>query len=137
MRLRDQPRFVNALRHALFRHRRFNYVSVHNVVAALLLLARYPAPQRGDVYQVSDDDDPDNYYAGVEAIVDSQLNRARWPQWDVGLTRSWLAKGFQLMGRPAPDRVYSHAKLDVLGYRKVTAMDPAIREVLSFEGFTR
>jgi len=134
-RLVDRPRYLNMIYRMMLRSRRFNYVSVNNVVAALMLLAFSPVSQRAEVYNISDDDDPDNNYAAVEEIVDSALcRRHRQRLFDIALPSSVLSLLFRLLpGSAPPARVYSNSKLRSLGYRKVTTLRSAILDVFEYE----
>lgn len=121
----------NLLRRAALGARRFNYVPVKNVVAAILLLAGTQVPQRGNVYNVSDDDDADNTYAAVEDIVRDALGKAPTRLGAV-VPASLLSLAFKLLpGHAPPDRVYTHAGLDRLGYRRVTSLRSAILELVT------
>lgn len=131
-RLDNEKWYVRSLYHRVLKSRRFNYVSVHNVVAALILLVSSPVPQMREIYNISDDDDPDNYYAAVEQIVHSSLGISREYHLDFGLPRPLLALLFKLLpGLAPPHRIYSRAKLDRLGYMRVVTLREAISEVVS------
>ena len=124
-------RHGNALRNGLYRfllhERRLNYVSVQNVVEALILLATTQARQAGDVYLISDDEDQDNNYLTVERIIREMLGEkpVGWPK--IGLPRWLLRPLFRLLpGHSNPDRVYSHSKLNAIGYRPVTSLRSAV-----------
>lgn len=128
---RDGVALLSAARRALFGARRFNYVPVRNVVEALLLLARTEVVQRGTVYNVSDDDDADNTYGAVEDIVRGALGKGPGPAGGF-IPASWLSLAFRLLPEHAPpDRIYTHAGLDRLGYRRVTSLRSAILELVT------
>ena len=55
-RLNNKRSYKYYIYHCILKHRRFNYVSVYNVVAALILLASSPIIQKGEIYNISDDD---------------------------------------------------------------------------------
>jgi nucleoside-diphosphate-sugar epimerase len=131
-RVRGSSRGANAVCHAILGSRRFNYVSVHNVVEAILLLAGTPIPQTGDVYQVSDDDDPDNTYEAVESIIRSSCG-IKERSGGVRLPRVALSMLFKMLlpDHAPPDRVYSTAKLRAFGYRPVTTLRSAVRELVT------
>jgi len=121
----------SALRNGLYRFllhkRRLNYISVDNVVEALILLATIRAKQAGDVYFVSDDEDEDNNYRTVERLIREALGQkpAGWPR--IGLPSTALRLLFRVLpGHSNPDRVYSHSKLSAIGYRPVTSVRSAI-----------
>lgn len=133
-RLRNERSYKNYLYHCIFKSRRFNYVNVYNIVAALILLASTPIIQMGEIYNVSDDDDPDNNYAAVEKIIQSSLNYKHEYSFDIGLSRSFLSLLFKILpNKSPPNRVYSHSKISSLGYRKVTTLHSTILEIVSGE----
>lgn len=130
-RVRNRSSFGNGLRRFVLKSRQFNYVSVHNVVAALLLLANTPATLTSDVYNISDDDDPDNNYGAVETIIASLLERKTVRLIDPALPKQWLSMLFRLLPEHAPpDRIYSHSRISALGYRKVISLRAAIAEMV-------
>ncbi len=134
-RLVEGPRYANTIRRVLLRSRRFNYVSVDNVVAALMLLAWSPAIRSGEIYHISDDDDPDNNYGAVEEIVNVALDEGRGrsaPR--IALPPLLLSMLFRLLPDAAPpDRIYSSTKIRSLGYEKVTSLRSTILEVIAHE----
>ena len=134
-RLRNDKSYKNAIYHSILKHRRFNYVSVYNVVAALILLATTPIRQAGEIYNISDDDDNDNNYAATEKIINLCLNHKHEHFIDIGLPRSVLSFLFKaLPDHSPPSRVYSHAKISSLGYKKVVSLQSAITEMMSLGG---
>lgn len=133
-RLRTQPLSVNAAYRMLLGARRFNYVCVRNVVAALLLLAEAPLAANGEVFNVSDDDDPDNNYASVEELIRDALHLGRLSPTRLWLPLPVLSQLFRLLPDHAPpDRVYADSKIRQLGYRRVTRLRDTIQELVAFE----
>ena len=133
-RLRNESSYKNFIIHCILKYRRFNYVSVHNVVAALILLASSPIRQTSEIYNISDDDDADNNYASVENIIASNLHLRQKHLFDIGLPLSILSFLFKLRPNVAPpNRVYSHDKIILFGYRKVKTLQSAISEIVSSE----
>ena len=133
-RLRKKNLFFNFFFHCILKARHFNYVSVHNVVAALILLASTPANQMGEIYNISDDDDNDNNYAAVEKIIKSLLQMENGYHLDIGLPRSVLSLLFKLMPKHSPaNYVYSYSKISSLGYKKVKTLRSAISELVSWQ----
>jgi nucleoside-diphosphate-sugar epimerase len=130
-RLRCGRSHKNFIYHSILKYRRCNYVSVYNVVAALLLLASTPVKQMGQVYNISDDDDPDNNYAAVEKIINSGFQYKYEYALDFGFPRTLLAFLFRLLPTHSPpDRIYAHSKISSLGYRKAITLNSAISEIL-------
>ncbi len=133
-RLRNGRVYKNLMYHFILKYRRFNYVSVYNVVSALLLLASLPVKQMGEIYNISDDDDADNNYAAVERIINSSLNFKHKYVFDIGLPRCFIGCLFKLLPNfSSPNRVYSHSKISSLGYRKIIALHSTISEIVSWE----
>lgn len=133
-RLRDGGSCKIFLYHCILKYRRFNYVSVYNVVAALILLVSSPIMQTGEIYNISDDDDVNNNYASVEKIISSRLNFKHKYAFDIGLPRFFLAFLFKL--RPnlsSPNCAYLHFKISSLGYKRVIELQSAISEIVSYE----
>jgi nucleoside-diphosphate-sugar epimerase len=117
------------LYHCVLKYRRFNYISVYNVVAALILLATTNIKQKNEIYIISDDDDGDNNYAAVEKIINSTLKHKHEYCFDVGLPLYWLSLILKLIpGHSPPDRVYSYDKISDLGYKKVISLHSALSE---------
>lgn len=127
-RVRTQP-YVSAMYAAALGARRFNYVGVRNVAAALLWLVRAPAGVDGQVFNISEDDDPANSYAAVDGIVRRALGRpARTAPARVPLGA--LALAFRLLPAHAPpDRLYSRDKIMRMGFRPVTTLRDTIEEL--------
>jgi len=133
-RLRCGKSFKNFVYHSILKYRRCNYVSVHNVVVALILLASTPVEQMGQIYNISDDDDCDNSYAAVERIINSGLRHNYRYAFDFGLPRPLLLFLFSLLRTHSPaDRVYAHDKISALGYRRVFTLHSTISEILAKE----
>lgn len=130
-RLREEKSYKQMLYRCILKSRRFNYISVYNVVAALILLASTPVIGSGEIYIISDDDDTDNNYEAVEKIIRSNLSDKYAHFIDIGLPRSFLSLLFRMFpNSSSPDSVYSHAKISSLGYRQVTALRSAISEIV-------
>jgi nucleoside-diphosphate-sugar epimerase len=131
-RVESKRNLENAVRRFVLRARHFNCVSVHNVVQALLLLAASPARSPCEVYNVADDEDPDNNYGSIEEIIASALGVGR-PRLNFGLPLSCLSPLFKLLpGHSPPDRVYSSAKLEGLGFHRVAALRRTVQELVAW-----
>lgn len=130
-RVRHGSPALNVARRMLLGSRRFNYVAVQNVVSALLLLARTEVSQTGHVYNVSDDEDADNTYAAVENTVRAALGR-RPARCGGVVPTALLSVAYRFLPEHSPpDRIYSHAGLDRLGYRRVTTLRSVIHELVT------
>jgi nucleoside-diphosphate-sugar epimerase len=133
-RLQNGGSYKTLFYHFILKSRLLNYVSVYNVVAALILLATSPIKQMSEIYNISDDDDADNNYAAVERIINSSLDQKHANSFDIGLPRSFLSLLFKLLpSLSPPNRVYSHSKIASMGYRKVVTLQAAIYEIVSGE----
>ncbi len=132
-RLRTDGWPMNEARRVIFGARRFNYVCIRNVVAGLLLLAESPLAQNGEVFYLSDDDDPENNYASVEGRILEAMGRRRSISGPT-LPRSVLSLAYRMFPeRAPPNRTYSTSKIRQLGYREVTSLSATINEVVAFE----
>ncbi|MFA6901881.1 MAG: NAD-dependent epimerase/dehydratase family protein [Gallionellaceae bacterium] len=66
-------RWKNYLKSCLFGRRRMNLVHVANVVAATIFLIQYSRRIDGEIFIISDDDDPKNNFIDVERILMNEL----------------------------------------------------------------
>lgn len=133
-RLRSGKKYKNFIYHCILGSRRFNYVSVYNVVSALILLSTTSAAVGGEIYNISDDDDCDNNYASIENIIASSLNLPQGYIFNAGLSRPLLSALFRLLPGHSPvNRVYSSAKIALLGYKKTSTLKATITELLRSE----
>lgn len=128
--LTTQAGVVQYLRSCLFGARPMHLVPARDVAAALLHLAAMPGRLEAEVYHVSADDDPDNNFQRVEAILADamRVERCRVPA--IFLPRVVLALVLRLRGRSETnlDRVYSPTKLRSTGFRPTESIADAIRE---------
>jgi nucleoside-diphosphate-sugar epimerase len=130
-RLRYGSFYRNFIYHCILKHRRFNYVSVNNVVAALILLANTDSKQTNALYNISDDDDIDNNYDSVEKIISSNLALPFGYPVDIGLPPALLSLLLRLIpGHSPPDRVYSYDRISALGYEKAVSLRRTISEMV-------
>lgn len=68
----------NYLKSCIFNKRQMNLVYVENVVAAVVHLIRYEGDLRGELFLISDDDDPMNNFADVEAFLMTRLGIGKY-----------------------------------------------------------
>jgi nucleoside-diphosphate-sugar epimerase len=117
--------------HSILKYRQFNYVSVYNVVSALMLLACSSSFLKNEVYFISDDDDEDNNYAAVEKIIESRSHHENKYPFDIGLPKYLIPLLFRLMpGAARVNRSYSYSKISSLGYRKKYTLRSTITEII-------
>jgi len=110
--------FLSHIMYWLLKNRRLNFVAVENVIEAILMFIRIPHISSREMYLISDDDDPDNYYGSVEKLVRKCLGKPPiWP--DLGLPLCWLRLMFNFLPMHAPPNLsYLINKLSSLGYRR-------------------
>jgi len=77
--LRLAPWIGNYLKRCLFGRRAMNLVQVENVVAALCFLIAYQGRFDGATFILSEDDEPENNFANVEAVIRTGLGLADYP----------------------------------------------------------
>jgi len=131
-RLRHGSKLRNVLYHCILRERRFNFVSVHNVVSALMLLALISAPLNNEIYILSDDDDEENGYTAIESIINNHLGRKSAHALNFGIPQGLLSFLFKFRpGKPNPKRIYSHSKIKAIGYERVVNLRSAISEMMT------
>lgn len=124
-------RLVNYLRSSFFGRRRMNLVPVQSVVAAFEFLLDFTRPLNGEVFIVSDDEDPLNNFRDVERrLMDGlAIHGYRLPPFPV--PRLVLSGALALAGRSNtdPDRIYDAQKLARAGLtRKPYSLDRGLRE---------
>lgn len=123
--------FKNWLFGFMLGRRRFNYIHVRNVVEAIILLATTPYLARGQVYIISDDDEPCNNYASTEAVIRECLGRRPRHFSRVALPPFMLKMLFKVLRKGSrPDLCYDHQKISELGYRRKVAIAQGIAEVI-------
>ncbi len=122
--------WLNYARSWLFGERRMNLVHISNVVAAIVFLIRHPNPIGGEVFIVSDDDDPKNNFSYVErflmdalGIDDYPLPRLMSPSW---VLSAMLAIRGRNNTNPLCD--YDPSKLLGLGYERPMSLETGLAE---------
>jgi nucleoside-diphosphate-sugar epimerase len=127
---------VNYIRSSVFGNRKMNLVAVKDVVGALMHLCKQSSIHSG-VYICSADDDPDNRYDKVEAIIRELLEKQKKIK-PIPLPRQILKVMLRFSrsgaGRFA-NRNYSSEKLFHTGFQRSESVAQAVREfVLSEAG---
>ena len=127
---------MNYIRSSVFGNRNLNLVAVKDVVGAIMHLSK-PLSFQSGVYICSADDDPDNRYDKVEAIMRELLEKQKiikpipLPKKILKLMLRFSRSG---AGRFA-NRNYSSEKLFHTGFQRSESVAQAVREfVLSEEG---
>ena len=120
---------INYCRRSLYADRQMHLVPVSTVVAAILHAARLPGRMAGEVFMVAADDDADNRFSSVEAILRGALGLApaRIPAFPV--SRELLSIALRLRGRSdrGQERNYSWEKLRLTGFSPAETVADAVR----------
>lgn len=127
--LKNGNQIVNYLKVCLLGMRPMHLVPVRNVVAALLHLAVCPSALEGNIYIVSSDEDPDNNFLRVEAILMETIGIGSRKLLPVTLPKILQSLLFRLMGLTDINlhRVYDSGKLHANSYKSVDSVADAIR----------
>lgn len=120
----------NYFRSCLFGNRRMNLVPVANVAAAIIYLARYPEHFAGDVFIVSDDDDPQNNFADVERFMMTTLGVKNYPLPRLPVPLIVIKSLLLLMRRNNinPRRNFDPQKLRSLGFKPPANLSGGLAE---------
>jgi nucleoside-diphosphate-sugar epimerase len=132
--LTSESGFTNYARSSLFGRRRMHLVHVENVVAAIDYLLNDAARQNGEIYIVSDDDDPLNNFRDVEKMLMQAWGIHDYPVPPLPVPKFFLSALLRLMGRSNynPDRVYDDSKLQQAGLQKPYRLERGLREFASW-----
>ena len=123
-------RWKNYLKSCLFGKRRMNLVHVANVVAAISFLIRYSKRLDGQIFIVSDDDDPKNNFIDVENFLIDALGSNRYclPRIPVPLV---VLKGLLLLldrNNVNPHCNFDSSKLHNLGFKSPISLTEGLAE---------
>jgi nucleoside-diphosphate-sugar epimerase len=118
-------RAVNYLRSCLFNERKMNLVCVNNVTAAIIFLAETSSKVDGEVYIISEDDNPANNFRYVEQYLLTKLGGGDyvWPRLSAPpMILSWFLR---VLGRDVdkPQRVYDSSKIRRTGFSHVESLE--------------
>ena len=118
------------LRSCLMDRRRMHAVDVECVAAAALFLVSAPLSAPVECFVVSQDDEPENDYASIEAFFARRLGAAAYPVAPLSLPLPMLRWGLRIAGRSSvePQRRYSSAKLSARGFVRPRAFSAALEE---------
>lgn len=125
-----QPWPRRYLRACAMGRRRMHAVDVEHVAAAVQWAAAAPLAQRHETFIISQDDDPRNEYASLEAYFASQFGRTAYPVPPLALPDGLRRLALRLAGRSVvdPRRRYSAAKLGSAGFRGPRPFSDALAE---------
>jgi nucleoside-diphosphate-sugar epimerase len=104
----------------LYGRRRMNLVFIDNAVAALLFLADSEREMKGEVFIISDDDDPMNNYRDVEKFLMERLGCRdyRFPRFRAPETVLKILLGLAGRSNSNTGRNYNSGKIFRAGFRK-------------------
>ena len=128
--LKSRGALSNYIKACLSGSRRMNLVSVHNVVAALVLLIDTTREVGREVFIVSDDECGANNYGYVESQIRSALGLNKYPL-PVFPVPSFVLKGLlRLAGKSNynPCCTYSSEKILSMGFKSAVAFEDALAE---------
>lgn len=113
--------------------RRMHLVSVQDVANAILFLAFFPQPLRGNVFLIASDDQPNNNYQCVDAILGSALGKPLKPS-SASMPNGLLSLLLRLAGRSQSDPllVYDATKIRAWGFQPKSDFASALREFAEF-----
>jgi nucleoside-diphosphate-sugar epimerase len=132
--LRSASRATNYLRSCLFGRRAMNLVHIDNVVAALRFLIDRPARFDGMCLVHSEDDEPENNFADVEATIRGRLGIPDYPIPIVALPPQLLSLTLRAMGRNIvdPDCRFRSSLIESLGFKRVRPFKEGLRDYLDW-----
>ena len=121
------PKLLQILRRALYGYRSMNLVSLENVIAAIEFLATSPKLLNGNIFLLSDDEEPKNNYRDVELVIGRVLSDAPIAS-TPALPSVVLKVVLSLSGRSQtnPRIKYANAKLRAWGFEPVIGLEPAL-----------
>jgi nucleoside-diphosphate-sugar epimerase len=123
---------VNYIKYVIIGSRRFNYVAVENVVAAIMTLIRLETHPKETLFLISQDDDPLNTYREVERLTYAILGRFMPPRLLPPLSKLLLEKLFLFFPyKSHPNRFYKCDNLKKLGYSEVVSISEAFENIIS------
>jgi nucleoside-diphosphate-sugar epimerase len=123
-------RWKNYLKSCLFGRRRMNLVHVANVVAAIIFLSRHAGRFEGEIFIVSDDDDPKNNFIDVEQFLMHALEVKKYPLPRLPVPLVLLKCLLTLMGRNNvnPRCDFDPGKLRRLGFKSSVSLGDGLAE---------
>ncbi len=120
----------NYLKSCLFGKRRMNLVHVANVVSSILFLANFSGNLGGEVFIISDDDDPANNYAHVERLLMREFGTPDYSLPRIPVPPGILAFLLTCLGRnnvnPLCD--YDPGKLIGYGFKRPISFESGLAE---------
>lgn len=123
-------RVRNYIKSCLFGRRRMNLVSVTNVVAAILFAASRVEPFNGEVFIVSDADNPLNNYVDVEQMMMRTLGMPDYPLPRLAIPPVVLEIMLRILGQDGvnPRMDYSPQKLLRAGFERPVGFEQSLAD---------
>lgn len=123
-------RWKNYLKSCLFGRRRMNLVHVNNVVAATIFLSRHVGSFDGEIFIVSDDDDPKNNFMDVECFLMDALEVKKYCLPRLPIPLILLKSLLLLLGRNSvnPRCNFDSSKLRRLGFMSPVSLNDGLTE---------
>ena len=119
----------NYLKSCLFNKRRMNLVSVANVVAAIIFMVKREENFNGEVFIVSEDDNPGNNFADVERLLMNQLQLKSYQVPTVSIPLGVLTFLLKVLGKndANPRCNFDSRKLLALGFRRPVEFEAGLK----------
>lgn len=119
----------NYLKSCLFNKRRMNLVSVANVVAAIIFMVKREENFNGEVFIVSEDDNPGNNFADVERLLMDQLQLKSYQVPTVSIPLGVLTFLLKVLGKndANPRCNFDSRKLLALGFRRPVEFEAGLK----------
>lgn len=119
----------NYLKSCLFNKRRMNLVSVANVVAAIIFMVKREENLNGEVFIVSEDDNPGNNFADVERLLMDQLQLKSYQVPTVSVPLGVLSFLLKVLGKndANPRCNFDSRKLLTLGFKRPVEFEAGLK----------
>lgn len=123
-------KFLNYFKSILYGERRFNLVSVYNVISSIIFLIKQTKNLNGEAFIISDDSDEKNNFNYVESKIYESYNLKKLLHARIYCPKIILRILLTLLNQSNtnPDRIYSSEKLVQLGWKPVIGFDMALND---------
>jgi nucleoside-diphosphate-sugar epimerase len=118
----------------LFGRRAMNLIQVQNVVAALRFLIDYQGRFDGTTLILSEDDEPENNFADVEATIRAGLNIPDYPIPIIPLLPQLLTLALRAMGRNIVDPYcrFRSSYIESLGFERTRRFNDGLKDYVDW-----
>lgn len=132
--LMSASRAANYLKSCLFGRRAMNLVHIENVVAALRFLIDHPVRFNAACLILSEDDEPENNFADVEATIRGRLGIPDYPVPIIRLPPQLLSLTLRAMRRNIvdPDCRFRSSLIESLGFKRVRRFKEGLLDYLDW-----